>query len=205
MRLTERSFRERTPHPRPEDQPAYALDPQQRFFMVYLPIAGHHPYSTSTPGPFKGRGDFSAYQNALYDGDRSLGSLLDGLRVRGLDRSTLRSNLQLAISERLDVAADVGVVRSEASFAQAGTSGVSGLFPMILWGTPLTKDLPQRGFDGCDDLSLTGLAFVRRLIGARIEARLEQTDDVGGDGRMLDQRRPHVVLGIGHADLPQEA
>ena len=66
-------------------------------------------------------------------------------------------------------------------------------------------DLPQRGFDGCDDLSLACLALVRRLIGARIEARLEQTYDIGGDGRMLDQRRPHVVLGVGHADLPQEA
>ena len=32
-------------------------------------------------------------------------------------------------------------------------------------------DLPQRGFDGCDDLGLACLALVRRLIGARIEAR----------------------------------
>ena len=49
------------------------------------------------------------------------------------------------------------------------------------------------------------LALVCRLIGARIETRLEQAQDVGGDGRVLDQRRPHIVLGIGHADLPQKA
>ena len=39
----------------------------------------------------------------------------------------------------------------------------------------------------------------------RIEARVEQGDDLRRDAGMLAQRRPHIVLGIGHADLPQEA
>jgi len=62
---------------------------EQPFFVAYLPTAGHHPYATDEPGPFSGRGEFSAYQNALYEGDRSLGALLEGLRARGLDRHTL--------------------------------------------------------------------------------------------------------------------
>ncbi|MSR21903.1 MAG: SusC/RagA family TonB-linked outer membrane protein [Gemmatimonadetes bacterium] len=63
-----------------------------------------------------------------------------------LDRTSVRSNLQLAVTDELDVSADIGVIRSETTFAQAGTSGTSGLIPMILWGSPLSKDLPQRGF-----------------------------------------------------------
>ena len=61
----------------------------KRFFITYLPVAGHHPYASVEPGPFAGRGDFGAYQNALYDGDRALGALVDGLRTRGLDGKTL--------------------------------------------------------------------------------------------------------------------
>jgi phosphoglycerol transferase MdoB-like AlkP superfamily enzyme len=61
----------------------------KHFFITYLPVAGHHPYASVEPGPFGGRGDFSAYQNALYDGDRALGALVDGLRARGLDGKTL--------------------------------------------------------------------------------------------------------------------
>jgi phosphoglycerol transferase MdoB-like AlkP superfamily enzyme len=59
------------------------------FFAVYLPIAGHHPYSSSTPGPFPDADDIDRYRNALHDGDVAIGRLLAGLRSRGLDRSTL--------------------------------------------------------------------------------------------------------------------
>jgi arylsulfatase A-like enzyme len=59
------------------------------FFLAYLPAAGHHPYATEMPGPFTGADDLTAYKNALYDGDRSLGALFQGLRDRGLFDRTL--------------------------------------------------------------------------------------------------------------------
>jgi arylsulfatase A-like enzyme len=64
-------------------------DETSPFFAAYLPIAGHHPYASSAPGPFDGVREIDAYKNALYDADRALARLLDGLRARGLDRSTL--------------------------------------------------------------------------------------------------------------------
>jgi phosphoglycerol transferase MdoB-like AlkP superfamily enzyme len=61
----------------------------QRFFLTYLPVAGHHPYATTSPGPFEGDTEFVAYLNALAEADRALGSLLIGLRQRGLFDRTL--------------------------------------------------------------------------------------------------------------------
>ena len=66
-----------------------SLERGRRFFVAYLPAAGHHPYATEAPGPFRGTGDFTNYQNALHEGDQSLGALVDGLRHRGLERETL--------------------------------------------------------------------------------------------------------------------
>jgi arylsulfatase A-like enzyme len=65
-----------------------ALPAGQRFFVTYLPIAGHHPYETPEPGPFSERDEFGRYRNALHYGDESLGTLMRGLRARGLDRTT---------------------------------------------------------------------------------------------------------------------
>jgi arylsulfatase A-like enzyme len=61
----------------------------QPFFAAYLPIAGHHPYASSSPGPFDGDRDIDRYRNALFEGDAALGELLEGLRARNLTRSTL--------------------------------------------------------------------------------------------------------------------
>jgi hypothetical protein len=61
----------------------------ERFFLTYLPIAGHHPYETPDPGPFPVLTESDRYLNALHYSDVSLGSLLHGLRDRGLDRNTL--------------------------------------------------------------------------------------------------------------------
>jgi arylsulfatase A-like enzyme len=61
----------------------------ERFFVTFLPIAGHHPYSTPEPGPFPTREAVDRYRNALHHADAALGELLHGLRVRGLDRTTL--------------------------------------------------------------------------------------------------------------------
>jgi phosphoglycerol transferase MdoB-like AlkP superfamily enzyme len=61
----------------------------QRFFLSYLPIAGHHPYATPAPGPFTGTEEIDQYRNALHYGDISLGQLMAGLRARGLDKKTI--------------------------------------------------------------------------------------------------------------------
>ena len=61
----------------------------QRFFLTYLPIAGHHPYSTPELGPFRGSGEINQYRNSLLYGDESLGSLVRGLRARALEENTV--------------------------------------------------------------------------------------------------------------------
>ncbi|MFI5309743.1 MAG: sulfatase [Gemmatimonadales bacterium] len=61
----------------------------RRFFATYLPVAGHHPYAHAEQGPFPDSEEIGRYRNALHEGDHALGVLLDGLRSRGLDRSTL--------------------------------------------------------------------------------------------------------------------
>jgi hypothetical protein len=61
----------------------------ERFFVTYLPIAGHHPYATAEAGPFPEHDEFGRYRNALHEADAALGALLRGLRARGLDERTL--------------------------------------------------------------------------------------------------------------------
>jgi glucan phosphoethanolaminetransferase (alkaline phosphatase superfamily) len=66
-----------------------ALPRGRRFFAAYLPVAGHHPYAYAGHGPFPDSEEIGRYRNALHEGDHALGALLDGLRARGLDRSTV--------------------------------------------------------------------------------------------------------------------
>jgi lipoteichoic acid synthase len=61
----------------------------ERFFATYVPVAGHHPYETPKPGPFRERQEIDCYRNALHYADSALGELVAGLRSRGLDRETL--------------------------------------------------------------------------------------------------------------------
>jgi lipoteichoic acid synthase len=61
----------------------------ERFFLTYLPVAGHNPYEVTRPGPFKGRDDFTRYLNALHEGDEALGELLAGLRALGIEDDTV--------------------------------------------------------------------------------------------------------------------
>ena len=61
----------------------------KNFFLTYLPIAGHHPYATPDPGPFAVTAEVDQYRNALHFGDRSLGTLVEGLRARGLEQNTI--------------------------------------------------------------------------------------------------------------------
>jgi lipoteichoic acid synthase len=61
----------------------------ERFFLTYLPVAGHHPYASPGTGPFSDRDEFGRYLNAVRHGDASVGALIDGLRARGLDQQIL--------------------------------------------------------------------------------------------------------------------
>jgi hypothetical protein len=61
----------------------------ERFFLTYLPVAGHNPYEVTRPGPFAGRDDFTRYLNALHEGDDAFGELLAGLRALGLQDDTV--------------------------------------------------------------------------------------------------------------------
>jgi hypothetical protein len=63
--------------------------PGERFFLTYLPIAGHHPYEVPEAGPFPDRDELGRYRNALHYGDAVLGSLMRGLRARGLEQKIL--------------------------------------------------------------------------------------------------------------------
>ena len=65
------------------------LPRKDRFFLTYLPIAGHHPYNTPEPGPFPDRDESDRYLNALHWADASFGAFLEGLRARGLSEKTL--------------------------------------------------------------------------------------------------------------------
>jgi len=66
-----------------------SLPHDQRFFLTYLPIAGHHPYNAPAAGPFHDRSEQGQYLNALHYGDAALGQFFQGLKSRGLDTNTL--------------------------------------------------------------------------------------------------------------------
>ena len=56
------------------------------------------------------------------------------------------------------------------------------------------------------DLRDNGALFFASVgVRARIEPGVEQVDDICRKTGMLHQRRPHVVLRIGHANLPQKS
>jgi phosphoglycerol transferase MdoB-like AlkP superfamily enzyme len=61
----------------------------ERFFITYLPVAGHHPYDAPEPGPFPAHDETGRYRNALHYGDSALGEFLEGLKARGLFGETL--------------------------------------------------------------------------------------------------------------------
>ena len=65
------------------------LQPDQRFLLVYAPVAGHHPYVSPEVGPFDPADKLGMYRNALHYGDKSIGVLLDGLKARGLDKNSV--------------------------------------------------------------------------------------------------------------------
>ena len=67
------------------------MPPEQRFFAVFMPIAGHHPYHApgGSPRPLPEATDHDAYLNDLHVADDAFGLLRDGLRSRHLDDQTV--------------------------------------------------------------------------------------------------------------------
>lgn len=65
----------------------------QPFFLMYLPITGHHPYES--PGkedrarPFPTSGEQNRYLNDLHFGDGAIRTLREAMVARGLDDSVL--------------------------------------------------------------------------------------------------------------------
>ena len=68
-----------------------ALGADDRFFFVYSPISGHHPYKSpgDGPRPFEAETEQDHYRNDLYAGDDALGTLIEGVRARGLEDKVL--------------------------------------------------------------------------------------------------------------------
>lgn len=66
-----------------------SLPAGERFYLHYMPIAGHHPYNTPEPGPFPDEQPIDRYRNALHHADVALGELIRNLEARGLARQTL--------------------------------------------------------------------------------------------------------------------
>src|SRR6266545_2178028 len=66
-----------------------SLPRSERFFITYLPVAGHHPYDAPAPGPFPGHDEVGRYRNALHYSDVVLGEFLGALKARGLFEKTL--------------------------------------------------------------------------------------------------------------------
>jgi hypothetical protein len=65
--------------------------PGERFFAVFMPIAGHHPYHApgDAPRPFPEANDHEAYANEVHVADDAFGLLRAGLTARGLDDRTI--------------------------------------------------------------------------------------------------------------------
>ena len=59
------------------------LGRDEKFFLTYLPIAGHHPYDTPLPGPFPETEERDRYLNALNYADSALRDLFKGLEAQG--------------------------------------------------------------------------------------------------------------------------
>lgn len=66
-----------------------SLSATDRFFITYLPVAGHHPYDTPEPGPFPAHDEPGRYLNALHYSDEALGAFFKGLQERGRYEQTL--------------------------------------------------------------------------------------------------------------------
>jgi hypothetical protein len=68
-----------------------ALNRNERFFVLYLPIAGHHPYETPEPRPFPEREEIDRYRNALFFGDSALATFFAELKSAASSKDALHN------------------------------------------------------------------------------------------------------------------
>jgi hypothetical protein len=66
-----------------------SLDEDERFCVMYLPIAGHHPYEVPGEAGGSSWSEQGRYLNALHYADAALAQLVDGLTERGVYTNTL--------------------------------------------------------------------------------------------------------------------
>jgi TonB-linked SusC/RagA family outer membrane protein len=60
-----------------------------------------------------------------------------------------RINLSTALSDNLDIEANIGFVNNDTELAGEGFTETMGVIPSIVFGIPLLKDTPTRGFLNC--------------------------------------------------------
>jgi arylsulfatase A-like enzyme len=68
---------------------AESLEEGERFCVMYLPIAGHHPYEVPGEAGDSAESERGRYLNALRYADAALGQLVDGLKESGVYTNTL--------------------------------------------------------------------------------------------------------------------
>lgn len=145
-------------------------------------------------------GDIRSYSLNLRGGPDRLTYFLSGnrdeeegfMRNNQLERTTLRSNLRLSVSDRVDLSTDIGVIRSETTFAPDGTAGTTGIFSMLIWGTPSTRDTPSRGF-------MVGPPEYQDMIDIR-EQLNRATASVTANHNPTDWLSQRLVLGVDWTD-----
>jgi TonB-dependent SusC/RagA subfamily outer membrane receptor len=87
-----------------------------------------------------GQGRFNYYLSGNHEDE-------EGFQFNNeMRRSSLRSNLQLAASDQLDISADVGVTRSHGQFVSDGQAGGFGAINLIYGGDPNDRNTHLRGF-----------------------------------------------------------
>jgi TonB-linked SusC/RagA family outer membrane protein len=127
----------------------YSLAPNGEILTQHLWLeeeaAGRHMFRT---------GQISSLAGNVRGGQEKLTYYISGsldneqgyLLKNAKEQKTLRTNLQTSITPQLDVAMDVGVLRSFTEFSADQQAGTTGIFTNLNYGTPITKNTTTRGF-----------------------------------------------------------
>ena len=86
-----------------------------------------------------GQGAFTYYFSGMHEDEK--GHIFNN----EIQRTSVRSNLGLAVTDRLDVSTEVGLIQSSREYQQDAGSNVSR---MVVRGLPATRNTEFRGFDG---------------------------------------------------------
>jgi TonB-linked SusC/RagA family outer membrane protein len=134
-----------------------------------------------------GQQRLSYFMSGAYDDDEGY------FKNNDLKKMSLRTNLQLALNDRLDLSGDVAAISSETRFADTGTGGTSGMMAMIIWGTPATKSTASRGF-------MVGPPEYQDMIDSRQKMN-RQTASITTAYRATEWLSQRLVVGFDRTDL----